>query len=409
MSLAEYNPHPIQQQFHDAVQSHRRVALVTGRQLGKSTAGAVEAAIQTLFEQPGETGVICAPTYKHALVCRDLFNRFVPREMRSWNGQESRWQISNGSTVYLRSMTDEDSTRGLSGSWGWLDEAAMYSQKSYDNLRPAFAVADAKVWATTTPKGHNWLHREFVRSPQDGDILIQAASTASPYFPQAEYDRLAARYGEDSPWFRQEILGLFEAFVGQAFPAFDRTKHVEVCEETPWPMVAGWDVGWTAPTVIVWGQVSPDEQVVLRGCRKWTETERILILSEVARELPPMSVHWIPTDATYGARQAGDPGWQTEMRAAPCGFETRSVSTSRVSETRRLQLQRQWIHQHRLVIARGCEGAELLIDAFETAELDKKPEKDILSDMHPQTDIIDAVGQIFAGTFGAHKWSVTAH
>lgn len=391
MSLSDYDPHPGQLRAHMAVKNHQHTLVICGRQWGKSIFGAAEAALHALYDCPGESGLIVAPTYKHALTCRDYFNHMLPYKLRDWNGAESRWQIANGSVVFLRSVTDPDSTRGLTLSWAWLDESAMYSVEAWDTMRPAFAVNEADVWHTTTARGLNWVHRDFKQRPMPNSTIIEGPSTDSPYFPQDEADRLAAQYGIDSPWYRQEILAKFEAFVGQAFPMFDRTKHVaSIVSTRQLPFIGGWDFGWTAPTVFVWAQELAGEKIVLHGVKTWTETARSLVLVETSAI--PTEWDGIDPSGAVGARDVGDPGWRDDMEAK--GRDP--IWTRRVSESRRLNIMRQMLNEGRLVIAESAEGRELLVAAFELAELDKNPEKDRLADVHPHTDIVDAVGYMIA-------------
>jgi len=382
------------------VKAHQHTLVICGRQWGKSIFGAAESALHALHDCPGENGLIVAPTYKHALTCRDYFNQMVPPEIREWNGGESRWKLANGSTVFLRSVSDPDSTRGLTLAWAWLDESAMFDVKAWDTMRPAFAVNEADTWQTTTARGLNWVHRDFKQRPMPNSTVIEGPSTDSPYFPQEEADRLAAQYGIDSPWYRQEILAKFEAFVGQAFPMFDRTKHVKPITHTgQLPFIGGWDFGWTAPTVFAWGQVLAGEKLILHGVRTWTETQRVVILAECTKIATEYD--GIDPSGTYGAREVNDPGWRDDMEAR----HRNPIWTNRIRESQRLNIMRRMMNEGRLVISGGAENRELLVAAFELAELDKNPEKDLLADIHPHTDIVDAVGYMVANhpTLGARS------
>ena len=351
------------------------------------------------------------PDYPRAIAARKMFEHYVPTELRRYNGADRVWHVTGHggevSTVYLRSVSDPDVPRGLTLDWAWLDEAAYIDEEAWDNIRPTLAVKSGDMWATTTPRGRNWVWRYAVQRPESEiDLLIHAASRDNPEFPASEWAAVKKRYGTDSARFRQEFRGLFEAFQGMAFPQFSRHTHGAQVGANPWPSYCGWDFGWTAPTVCVWMQVSPDEQVILRGCRAWTETERFLILAQVQRQVPPAECHYIDPAGGYGARDVGDPGWLNDMRRER-GWKV--SYTRRVRESQRLNLIRQWLHQERIDIDMNGEGADLLVEAFETAELDANPERDILADKHPQTDIIDAIGYVFAGRFGRQPITISVH
>ena len=401
--LNDYRPHPIQRTFHKSTAKRRWFA--GGRQSGKTEAGAAEAAKCAIWRFPGGTGAIFAPTYNHSQVAEARFNEFIPYELREYHGGRKQWKVRSidgtESTVYLR-HSDPDAPRGLVLDWCWLDEAAMYPDGFWDNLRPALAVRRGILFGTSTPRGRNWMWKQAIQRGEDYDVLIRCSSVDNPAYPLEEWEAVKARYGEDSPFFKQEHLGSFVAFIGQAIPAFDRTKHVQPASYNPdWPVVRGWDFGWTAPTVAVWAQITPDEDVILLGCKLWTETRRTRILGELSMDgVPPLAPEFEaidPAGASARAAEAGDRGWRDAMEAKK--LDVRWTRT--VSETRRLNLIREWVGQGKLFVARNGPGAQDLIEAFETGELDANPEKDRLKEnQHPQADILDAVGYIFANKFG---------
>ena len=410
--------HPKQLDFLNAAERH--VYYIAGLQSGKTWAGAPWARLAATEYAPGEVGLITAPDYTRAAVAASHFTRWCAPYIRAWNGEHRYWSIISKtgelSTVYLRSMTAPrplgepgESAAGITAAWLWADEACLYPAIAHRHLNSRIAVkkAEGMGWkrVTSTPRGHEEIHAEAVSQAEDGFTkLITSSCLDNPFYDRADFERAKRRFGEDSSWFRQNYLGLFEAFEGMAFPKFSRSLHTEAIGANPWPAYGAWDKGWTAPTVYVWAQVSSDDQIILRGCKAWTETERLTILPQIDK-LMPVETHWIPTDMTFGDRQAGDPGWQKDMRAR--SWQTRSKSTSRVSETTRLNLLRTFLLQERIVIDKNGEGAEMIAQAFELAEL--KPGRDILRDKHPHTDVIDAVGQLVAGLFGQTQISIEVH
>ena len=405
--LNDYRPHPVQRNFHKS--RHKRRWFAGGRQSGKTEAGAAESSKCAIWKYPGGVGAIFAPDYPKAEVAERRFNEFIPRELRQYHGGKRRWVIraidGQESRVYLR-HADPDAPRGLVLDWCWLDEAAMYPEGFWNNLRATLATRDGILFATTTPRGRNWMWKQAVQRAEDGsDFLIRCASIDNPRYPQAEWEAVKARYGVDSPFFRQEHLGRFEAYVGQAVPAFDRNKHwLPVAHNPDWRIIRCWDFGWTAPTVAVWLQVDPDENVQVLGCKLWTETPRMLILSQLSMNgIPPRAPEFEcidPAGAAPRAAESGDRGWRDEMEEMD--LDVRWTRT--VSETKRLNLIRQWVQNDKLILAKGGPGMERVVEAFETGELDKNPEKDRLADnQHPQADILDAIGYGFAQLFGSNQ------
>jgi hypothetical protein len=307
------------------------------------------------------------------------------------------------------SLSDADAARGKVLDWAWLDECAMYSEEAMNNLRPALMVREGHSWGTTTPKGMNWLEKE---THEPDVFFVHAESTDNPEFPAEEWEKAIKRHGYDSPFFKQEYRGLFQAFVGQAIPGFDRTKHanranIPAIDHATTLHTAGWDFGWTAPTVQIWYEVlTATETWIIRGCKLWTETHRNVILAQSRFDAMNGSFptwHAIDPSGSAGrAQETGDKGWQYDMERAPRGWDVRT--NRRVSETRRLNLIRQLVNEGRLLVDPDGENAEKVIHAFETGELDANPEKDRLKEnQHPQADILDALGYPLAEVYGAFE------
>ena len=402
-AIETYEPSPPQYKFHQAREDHRRRWFVAGIQSGKTEPGAVEAFMFATKYAPGGKGAIFGPDYPKALEARDRFNEVVPYEWRRWNGSERIWKIraENGaeSTVYWRSMHDPDAPRGLVLDWAWLDECAMYSEEGWNNLRRRVAVKQGHIWGTSTPRGRNWLWKQAVQKAEPDDLLVHCRSIDNPLFPLPEWEKLTARYGKDSPFFRQEYLGQFTAFVGQAILQFDRTKHVDRFEWKPdWTLIRCWDFGFSAPTVALWLQIDPDENVYVIGEQLWTETHRDVVLANVrCRDIPKAAPKYEaidPSGASGRAPEAHDRGWRDAMERQ--GLDVRW--TRHVGETRGLNLIRQWAQQGKLFVDERCPRT---IEALEVAELDANPEKDRLKDnQHPHVDVIDALRYGFAMRFG---------
>ena len=402
-----YSMHAKQRRFIKARSTHKHRRFVGGRQSGKTDIAIAEAVLHATIIRPGGTGAIIGPDFPRAQEARDRFNAYCPYELRRWNGADRRWTVkANGgleSTVHWISLSNPDAARSKVLDWGCLDECAMYSEEAMNNLRPCFAVKEAPTWGSTTPKGMNWLEKE---TKEDDVFFVHCESIENPVFPQTEWDKAIKRHGFDSPFFKQEYRGLFQAFIGQAIPQFDRNKHVGSYPHNPdWPVFSGWDFGFRAPTIRAWLQRNPgNDRVRLIGCRAWTETERRQILLPKNMKLngiPADAAVWHaidPSGASPRAGEAGDRGWRFAMEERDWDVRW----TRMVSETRRLNLMRELVQQDLLVIDKDCEGAELMIEAFELAELDDNLERDRLKDnQHPMADILDAVGYAVVEMFGA--------
>lgn len=409
-----YEPHPKQQSFHAARATHARRWFVGGRQSGKTEAGCAEAAWFACNNTSSEGGIF-APSYPHAIVARQRFEAMVPPAWRTWNGQDRIWRLApSGSVVHLRSLSDPDAPRGLTLDWAWLDECAMYSEEAWQNLRPILAARNGRMWGTSTPRGRNWLWKQAVENPEAGvDFLTTSRSLDNPMFPLSEWEAVKARYGGDSPYFRQEYEGEFAAFKGQALPQFDRETHVRQSDwVSDWSHPRGWDFGFhPAPTVCVLGQYSPGmEHLSIMGCKLWYETHRSLVLSSA--DFPDCSVgqggpDCIDPSGAYGRdKSSGDSGWAKAMEAK----RMRVKYTRRVSERAGLDKLRSLLHQKdRFSIDPRGENAEAVIQAFELAESDDHPDRDCLKDQPGVTDIIDAIRYMVVNTQMIDDLKVTRH
>lgn len=420
LRLPPYRAAPSQHAFLAHWRSHLYRLISAGRGYGKSDIGVVDDILNAVARYPGEVGIIWVPDYPRSVEVRERFNKHCPAELRTWNGSERRWMVRTAtggpeSTVWLRSLSDEDASRSYRARWQHFDELAMIKEPAFRNALAVSAIAagddgrPGPITGTTTPKGRNFVWKDWVQRPTEDHIHWVAESIENPAFSTVYWQQLIDRHGYDSEFFKREYRGLFTTFVGQAFPQFDRRRHVEGQEKCPvvpavdfWVWPRGWDFGWTAPTVCVQVQISPDEHVSIRGCKLWTETHRSLVLAAVDFNRDGDCID--PAGAYGRAREAGDPGWAEEMERK----RAKVLYTRKVGETARLNRMRQALHQGKLSIDPTGENADKVIEAFETAELDNNPEKDRLrEDQHPQADIIDAIGYVYANILMRDEVKVT--
>jgi hypothetical protein len=177
-------------------------AFVGGVGSGKTWAGAVE-----VWDQPARsTGMILAPTYP---MLRDATLRTfldLSREagvLASFSKSELKATLVNGTTAIFRSADDPERLRGPNLGWFWMDEAALMQQMTWLIMIGRLRERPGRAWATTTPKGKNWLYTEF--SDGTHHKIIQASSRTNIYLPDGFLASLDASY---SPLFaRQEVEG----------------------------------------------------------------------------------------------------------------------------------------------------------------------------------------------------------
>jgi PBSX family phage terminase large subunit len=257
---------------HDFVFTDRHyAALCGGIGSGKSFAGAVRALLAAMGRvgdadiPTPNLGIVTAATYP---MLRDatfrVFRELAADYITDINRTEFRVTLVNGSEVLFRSATDPDGLRGPNAAWWWGDEAALY-----DGLVWRIMIGRLRqhglqgfAWLTTTPKGRNWLYREFVES-SDVDYAIWRTSTrANPFLNESFVAGLEAAYSGD--FARQELEGDFVAHEGLIYLEFRRERHTFT--ERPGQFaytVAGVDWGYANPGVILVFGVDSDARMWL--------------------------------------------------------------------------------------------------------------------------------------------------
>lgn len=184
---------------------------------GKTRAGCVQA----LRMPAGSTGMVVAPTYPmlRDATLRSFLDLVEPAGiLREFNRAEMRVELVGRRTVLFRSGDKPDRLRGPNLGWFWPDEAAMLDPAVWligmGRLRQPPAVA----WATTTPRGRNWVWKTFVDAGPDYDV-VRASTWSNGFIPPDFARTLVEAY--DVTFAQQEIEGEFLAeTLGQLLPDF---------------------------------------------------------------------------------------------------------------------------------------------------------------------------------------------
>jgi PBSX family phage terminase large subunit len=269
----EIDDHPAQEAFIS--DESPETAYIGGVGSGKTAGGVLRAGRHIAEWNAGETGVIVSPTVPM------LRNVIVP-ELQKWGlldrpgieyrRSENRIEYPNGSTVILESANNDrkiERLRGLNLSWAWMDEAAYQPEKVYRILNDRLRTGQYRnLFATTTPRGFNWVYEAFgaieqepeaeIRPVADGR-LIRTPSTASivgvstranPANPEDYIEREERQHSGESH--AQEIEGEFVQFEGLVYPWFSTGEHVvDELPETYDEVIYGIDWGHNNPAVIL--------------------------------------------------------------------------------------------------------------------------------------------------------------
>jgi len=261
-------------------------AYIGGVGSGKTASGVIRSRRNVTEWNVGSTGVIVSPTVPM------LRNVIVP-ELRKWNlldapgidykSSENRIEYANGSTIILESANNDrkiERLRGLNLAWAWMDEAAYQPEKVYNVLSDRLRVGDYRnLFATTTPRGFNWVHDIFgdfdaddpsveYRSLPDGQRVRSANTTsilgvstrANPANPQDYIERQERQRTGES--YEQEIEGQFVNFEGLVYKWFSESDHVVPNDELPESFsktIYGLDFGGSVPSALICLRKSGDD------------------------------------------------------------------------------------------------------------------------------------------------------
>ena len=256
--IKKYKPHKFQRQFHSSDARFR--TLIAGRRGGKTLAGTVEALrwADTKAQEKGKPtrGMIIAPTYP---MLKDVniptFLDWCPSHtIKSWNKQDHRIKLINGSEITFRSGDNPDRLRGVGLDWVWFDEASFMNREVWEVVYPALTDRGGYAWITTTPQGYDWVYDGFYKPAINGDEDYETwryATEENPYIDKLLIEK--AKQDLSDAMFRQEYLASFEKFEGLIYPDFEEEMHIkEPPEKKPTDIFfVSLDVGWNHPTAIL--------------------------------------------------------------------------------------------------------------------------------------------------------------
>ena len=247
---ATLEPHPEQKAFLSS--SERYHAFVSGVGAGKTVGGIYRALLNVQYWNPGETGMIVAPTVP-------ALRNAVVQELHKWNilnlceykASEKALEFPNGSRIILESADNNrkiERLRGPSIAWFWMDEAAIISDRAWKIMIGRLREGQYRNAAiTTTPKGFNWVHDRFV-DDESVNVVRGVATDQNPHLPDDYKSEIVEEY--EGRFYDQEVLGEFVQFEGLVYPWFNSDDHV--IETVPEPydeVIYGVDWGHNNPAV----------------------------------------------------------------------------------------------------------------------------------------------------------------
>lgn len=264
-----------QRAFWDTMARHR--LFVGGLGSGKTYAGVVE----VLRQPPGSYGMVLAPTYP---MLRDAtlrtFLELAGELVADFHRSEMRVKLTDGKTILFRSAEKPDRLRGPNLGWFWLDEAALMPQEVWLIMLGRLREHPGRAWATTTPRGKNWLYEAFLNPDH---AVIRSSTRQNIYLPQTFVSTLEQAY--TSEWQRQEIEG---EFVDPAGALFRREwfRVVDTAPEGLW-WVRYWDLAastkssadYTASVAVAMDHRDGCIYIrdMIRGRWEWPDARRVMV------------------------------------------------------------------------------------------------------------------------------------
>ncbi len=231
---------------------------------GKTVAGIARSLIRR-YQYPGTTQLIAGPSWDQVRdgTMRTLRRMLNPRCLEYENKVDHIWRLDNGSEFIFRTLADPDVLRSLEFHDAYIDENAMISAEALDitlgRVRlpcddPSFVHS---VWATTTPRGMDYTLEVWGMDGKPGyEVVHSTIYDNRENLPAGYIERLEEKY-RDTPFFEQELLGMYTAFEGLVYPMFDRAKHVT---DPPCPV-------WECERIIVggpdWGGAMPSAMYLI--------------------------------------------------------------------------------------------------------------------------------------------------
>lgn len=234
----------------------RHTVGVIGRQYGKSTLATLRA-VRKIMSRADANHYWVSPIVSQA---RTQFERLVNqyREfIKSQNKTHMEARLHSGGWIHFKGSDDPASIKSDTLTSATLDECGtMHSTVWSEAVRPMLAVKQGGCDFIGTPKGKNWYYELAELAKVDSDFSFHhAPSNKSPFFSQAEFEKIKATTAEQI--FRQEYLAEFLENGSEVFKHFRNCiagelespkagrlylLGVDIAKHVDWTVITVWDV-----------------------------------------------------------------------------------------------------------------------------------------------------------------------
>ncbi len=396
--MKTYKPHKFQKQFHSSRARFR--SLIAGRRGGKTIAGTIEALWQAdqtpkLKGRPTH-GWIISPTYQ---MLKDvnipiLMEWCPPDAIKDWNKSDNKLELTNGSTITLRSGENPDRLRGVGLDWVWLDEACFMSKQVWEVLYPTLTDKGGIAWITTTPQGYDWVHDTFYQPAVNKEPGFEAwkyTTLDNPYIDQSLVEQ--ARKDLSEMMFKQEYLASFEKFEGLIYPEFSHEVHIKEQDSAITDTYfVGLDVGWNHPTaaLLVKEDVAGNLFVVDEFREQYLDSKQIsdqLSGLLVRNGLNPERIEMFVIDpASKGTQQTS--GQSMLFQLQELGWPFIPGNNDRMAGINRVT---RLLRENRLFVAKRCEKLRDELDNYHWRKWNEEKDSDRAEPFKLNDDLVDVL------------------
>lgn len=172
------------------------------------------------------------------------------------------------SNVIFRGLEEPDKHRSLNLNAAYIDEASQVSEEAFTLLQSRLRGKHyRKILCTTNPNGHSWLYRYWIKKDFGNENAkkrffgVHAPSTENLHLPDGYVQAMLDSWSEDR--IKREVMGSWDAFQGQVYTEFERSKHVTKPFAIPkeWTRFVGLDHGYRNPACAIWCAMDYDGNV----------------------------------------------------------------------------------------------------------------------------------------------------
>ena len=268
-----YVPLEGQEIFH---RSQARVKAMLGGVGSGKTAGGAHEAVKHALGQPGQSGMIVAPTFNmlRRLSLPAFLDAMPEAAVKIHHKGDKCITLHNESKIWYASTERPGSLDGSNLSWFWMDEPRYSPLEAFEIMLARLREPGALLhqgWLTSTPE-MNWLFDLFgSESRQEGFDLVRVHTEDNSYNPDDYIDQMKRTYSDST--FAMYVGGEFIHLSGGVFPQFDSKVHIQDLQyEAKLPVSIAVDFGYRFPSVLYFQH--------LPHCRTHKTTNCVHIIDE---------------------------------------------------------------------------------------------------------------------------------